>query len=221
MPWDAEVSVGLNRKIEKWVRDINSVKTELPRSMTLARDSTTATDLHVFADPSIVANCAAVYAVVHQRNSVSQGLITSKSRISKHTTIPRIELVSTLMVANLVQNVKSALKSENVRSVTGWTDGTVVLYWLTEKGNYSLLERVNKIREKEFIKWYYVPTKENPADIGIRGSLIVNISRVWWEGPSWLPDKTKWPNQPLITSTTDSEKNKQTYQRISCNSYSK
>ena len=128
MPWDAEVSVGLNRKIEKWVRDINSVKTELPRSMTLARDSTTATDLHVFAHASIVANCAAVYAVVHQRNSVSQGLITSKSRISKHTTIPRIELVSTLMVANLVQNVKSALESQNVRSVTGWTDGTVVLY---------------------------------------------------------------------------------------------
>ena len=85
MPWDAEVSVGLNRKIEKWVRDINSVKTELPRSITLARDSTTATDLHVFADASIVANCAAVYAVVYQRNSVSQGLITGKSRISKHT----------------------------------------------------------------------------------------------------------------------------------------
>ena len=69
-----------------------------------------------------------------------------------------------------------------------------------------MLERVNKIREKEFINWYYVPTKENPADIGIRGSLIVNISRVWWEGPSWLPDKTKWPNQPLITSATESEK---------------
>ena len=69
-----------------------------------------------------------------------------------------------------------------------------------------MLERVNKIREKEFINWYYVPTKENPADIGIRGSLIVNISRVWWEGPSWLPDKTKWPNQPLLTSATESEK---------------
>ena len=52
----------------------------------------------------------------------------------------------------------------------------------------------------------YVPTKENPAGTGSRGSLIVNISRVWWEGPSWLPDKTKWPDQPFITSTTESEK---------------
>ena len=36
VPWDAEVSVGLKRKIEKWVRDINSMKTELLRSIPLA-----------------------------------------------------------------------------------------------------------------------------------------------------------------------------------------
>ena len=36
--------------------------------------------------------------------------------------------------------------------------------------------------------------------------MIVNISRVWWEGPSWLPDKTKWSDQPFITCTNESEK---------------
>ena len=36
VPWDAEVSLGLRRKIEKWMRDINNVKTELPRSIPLA-----------------------------------------------------------------------------------------------------------------------------------------------------------------------------------------
>ena len=112
------------------------------------------------------------------------------------------------MGANLVQNVKSALKSQNVRSVTCWTDRTVVLYWLNEKGNYKKFvgNKVNKIRETEFINWCYVPTKENPANIGSKESLIVNISRVWWEGPSWLPGKTKWPDQPFITSTNESEK---------------
>ena len=150
VPWDAEVSVGLKRKIEKWVRDINNMKTELPRSIPLAQDSITAIDLHVFADTSIVANCTAVYAVVYQPNLVSQGLVTSKSRISKHNvTVPRLELISTHMGANLVQNVKSELESQNVRSVTGWTDSTVVLYWLNEKGNFKQFvgNRVNKIRE--------------------------------------------------------------------------
>ena len=97
-----------------------------------------------------------------------------------------------------------------MRSVTGWTGSTGVLYWLKEKGNYKqfVRNRVNKIREKEFINWHYFPTKENPGDIGSRGNLIVNISRVWWEGSPWLPDKTKWSDQPFITSTAESEKEK-------------
>ena len=165
MPWDAEVSVGLKRKIENWVRDINSVETELSRSILLAQDSITAIDLHVF-DASIVANCAAVYAVGYQPHSVSQGMVTSileLTRISKHNiTIPRLELILTHMGANLVQNVKSALESQNVRSVTGWTYSTVVLYWLNEKRNYKQFagNRVNKIREKEFINWYMFPLKK-------------------------------------------------------------
>ena len=66
------------------------------------------------------------------------------------------------MEANLVQNAKSALESQNVKSVTGWTDSSVVLYWLNEKGNYKQFvgNRVNKIREKKVINWYSVPTKK-------------------------------------------------------------
>ena len=68
MPWDAEFSVGLKRKIEKWVRDVNSVKSELPRSIPFAQESINAIDLHAFADASIVANCAAVYAVQYHNS---------------------------------------------------------------------------------------------------------------------------------------------------------
>ena len=73
---------------------------------------------------------------MYQPNSVDQGLVTIKLRISKHNmTIPRLELISTNMGANLVQNVKLAL-TQTVRSFAGWADSTVVLYWLNEKGNY-------------------------------------------------------------------------------------
>ena len=137
------------------MRDINSAETELPRSIPLTQVSITGIDLHVFADASIVANCAAAYAVMYQPNSASQDLVTSKLQISQYhnITIPRLKLISTHMGANLVQNVKSALESQNMRSVTGWTDSTVFLYWLNEKGIYQQFvgNRVNKIREKEFI----------------------------------------------------------------------
>ena len=87
---------------------------------------------------SLEANCAAVYAVVNQLLAISQGLVASKSRISKRDlTIPRLELVSIHMACNLISNVKSALKNQNVRSVTGWIDSTVVLYWLNRQGSYN------------------------------------------------------------------------------------
>ena len=49
-----------------------------------------------------------------------------------------------------------------------------------QRGKYEQFDgnRVDKIREKDFIKWYYVPTKENPADIGSRGRLIPSIPKV-------------------------------------------
>ena len=101
MPWDAEVSVGLKMNIEKWVRDINRVKREIPRSVPLAQGPITAIDLYVFADAIVVASCDTVYAVVHQSNSVNQRLVTSKLQISKHNiTISRLELISTHMRPN-------------------------------------------------------------------------------------------------------------------------
>ena len=81
------------------------------------------------------------------------------------------------MGANLVENVKSALESQKVRSVTGWTDSSVVLCWLNKKGYCKTFvgDRVNKIRKKEFVNWCYAPIKENPAHRVSRGSMIVNI----------------------------------------------
>ena len=64
--------------------------------------------------------------------------------------------------------------------------------------------RVDKIREKYFIKWYYVPKKENPDDIGSRGSLTSSIPKVWWKSPAWLPDMNKWPNQARIEAIVES-----------------
>ena len=75
---------------------------------------------------------------MNQPSAISQGLVASKSRISKRDlTIPRLELVSIHMACNLISNVKSALKNQNVRSVTGWIDSTVVLYWLNRQGSYN------------------------------------------------------------------------------------
>ena len=110
---------------------------------------------------------------------------------SPFLTIPRLDLVSTHMACNLIANVKAALKNQNVRSVTEWTDSTVVLYLLNGQGSYNqfLRNRVNKTLERDGINWQYVPTRDNPADLGSRGSLLSKIPEIKWKGPSWLQVK--------------------------------
>ena len=118
LPWDTEIP-NIREKNLKWLNDITNILIEIPRSIPTHKESITSVDLHAFGDASIVANCVAVYAVVNQLSAISQGLVASKSRNSKRDlTIPRLELVSTHMACNLISNVRSALKNQNVRSVT-------------------------------------------------------------------------------------------------------
>ena len=97
------------------------------------------------------------------------------------------------MASNLMENVKVALKRCNIRSVTGWTDNTVVLHWSNRQGLYKqfVANRVTKTLEKEYIKWNYVPPKQSPADTGSRGSMLSKIPDIWWKGPSIIAENNK------------------------------
>ena len=190
----------------KWLRDIPSLKNKISRSVALNKKSITAVDLHAFGDVSIVASRAVVYAVVNQPSVTNQGLVVSKSCISeKNLTIPILELVSAHIASNLIENVKAAVKHCNIRSVTGWTDSTVVLHWLNRQGIYKQLavNRVINILERGYIKWYYVPTKQNPGDIGSRGSLLSKISDIWRKCPSW---RVEIRNGQILSESKEFEK---------------
>ena len=129
-------------------------------------------DIHVFGDSSIMGTCAVAYAVVFQPNGTQQNIIASKSRLAEQQlSIPSLELVATHMAANLTDNIKIALENLNIRNVFGWTDSTVVLHWLEKNGDYNQFvnNRVDKIKEKDYITWRHVPTNEDPADIGSKG----------------------------------------------------
>ena len=83
---------------------------EVPRSIAAFEEPVDAVHPHAFGDTCSEGTCAAVYAVVHQQSGINQGLVAAKSRLAKKSlTIPRLELVSAHMAANLVDNVKNAL----------------------------------------------------------------------------------------------------------------
>ena len=154
IPWDEVVPLPIKQKWDKWKLDIET-KVEIPRSIPLKQESITMADLHVFGDASVLGCCAAAYVVVFQPSSVNQGLIASKSRLFKRDmTIPRLERIAAHMAT---ANFKEALQRQNIRSVTCWTDSTVVLQWLKNKGRYKVFvaNRVSKILEREFIAWNF------------------------------------------------------------------
>lgn len=110
------------------------------------------------------------------------------------------------MAANLATNVKEAL--EGYPRVLGycWSDSTVALHWIRGNGEYRQFvnNRVQKMRKKEWVKWRYVPTKENPADLGSRRGHVNQENSLWWYGPEWLSNPGAWPADVATTATPES-----------------
>ena len=85
--WDNDIPQEIE---DKWVKSVNrlSIKLEIPRSISI-RETITNIDIHHFSDASINGVCTVAYGVIYQPNKISQGLITSKSRLAKRNlTIP-------------------------------------------------------------------------------------------------------------------------------------
>ena len=204
--WDAELSQELVKRWEKWEMSLPK-EVEAPRALVLAREPIEAIALHAFGDASGQGVATAVYAVVQQESGVRQGLVAAKARLAKQgLTIPRLELVSGHMAANLLTNVHDALSGFPIASQHAWLDSSVALHWIKGAGEYKQFvgNRVRKIREKEAVVWRHVPTQENPADLASRGGPVNEDNVLWWEGPKWLKDPESWPPDIVTTATTES-----------------
>ena len=134
LPWDQTVSKSIRKQWEKFEKSLPE-QVQVPRSLAALRETIEAIDLHVFEDTSGAGTAAAVFPVVHQASGINRGLPAAKLRLAKNgLTIPRLELVSAHMAANLIKNVRNALQDQPVRSVYGWLDSTVTLHWIRGGG---------------------------------------------------------------------------------------
>ena len=167
-------------------------------------------EIHGFADASKVAVCAALYIVSYQDSTpVDQNLLAAKSRVApKEMSIPRLELVAAHTLAKLENNVGRALASFSITAYHNWVDSITVLCWLANRGEWTTFvrNRVKVIGElRESGTWRYVPTTENPSDLGTRGSASNKLKEFWLRGPSWLSDESARPEQPAILETDEAK----------------
>ena len=167
-------------------------------------DNLVSVQVHSFSDSSGLAYCAVVYVrKLSTCGVVDVRFLTAKTKVApvKKTTIPRLELLSCVLLANLVSTILPTLSGWGYdKSVTCWNDNTSAVGWITyenrDRGPW-VQPRANKIRKKVPAKeWRHVPGDKNPADIATReiSPDAVSPDSPWYTGPKFLYDEPEaWP----------------------------
>ena len=160
-----------------------------------------------FCDSSEQAYAAVVYAKLTINGHSRVSLVMSKTRVAplSKVTIPRLELLSALILARLIRAVDDALSPIfSTRIVRCWTDSITAMYWIKGQEREWKLFVENRVQEiRKLVQqdlWDHCSGADNPADIPTRNTGIVNFMNKghWLQGPEWLSmDEEHWPKRNL------------------------
>jgi hypothetical protein len=196
--WDDSTSEGTRTQWKEILKNVRRCPTKK-----LARQVMTKgvpTDILCFVDASPMAYAAAVYVRQEVDGKVETNLMYAKSRVAPlkpNHTIPRLELLATLIGVRAVKFVTKELAVEPRKTIL-WSDSQIVLSWIRSDSKLDVFvsNRVTEIKEKTAnVHIRYINTKENLADLGTRGVGYDQLeASIWFKGPPWLNDPEEdWP----------------------------
>jgi hypothetical protein len=225
MDWDQPLA---NSLLDKWNALVHDLQTEIQISIPRcyfhdAEGDLISTTLCGFCDASTKAYAAVVYLRVETVCGIRVQFIVSKTRVAptQELTIPRLELLSALLLARLITVVSDDLKLILPQfDLKCYTDSTVALYWIrgTEKDWKPFVNnRVTEIRNHVPPEcWSHCPGLSNPADLPSHGLTLLelSLSQMWHQGPPWLlaqdmdqePDEFTMPMECASEMKTPKEK---------------
>ena len=204
----------MGETLKKW-KDLN---TDLRKSEPVVMDrhyftehnQTRQYQLFGFCDGSAIAYAAVIYLVEVTSMGKHSSFVVAKMRVSplKVQTIPRLELLSALLLARLMKNVMDSMATRLTLDVPRcFTDSQIALYWI--KGTHKdwkpfIQNRTNEIRRLVPAEcWDHCSGKSNPADMPSRGLSSVELStnKLWKHGPDWLQQDVE--TSPLPSEIPD------------------
>ena len=159
--------------------------------------------LYGFCDTSLTAYAAVVYLADETTNKTQLQFVVCKTRVAplKPQTIPRLQLLSALLLTQILINVSESLRNRlPLQAPKCFTDSQVALYWITDLGKEwkpFVQNRVNEIREAVPVSsWSHCPGLLNPADIPSRGVTVEELasSMIWRSGPDLTQIPTCQPS---------------------------
>ena len=103
-----------------------------------------------------------------------------------------------------MSHVKEVLQDQPIEGYHCWVDSITVLYWIKGQGTWSqfVRNRTKAIQQKEYLQWHHVPTRDNPSEES-RGVGPSKMRELWFQGPNWLSDQSKWPQQPEVAESVE------------------
>ena len=162
------------------------------------------TSLQGFCDASVNAYEAVVYLKIKTVDETYLKFVTSKTRVAPtvEQTIPRLELLSALILGRLISHIRSVLEEFiPISHVKCRSDSEVALYWIRgeeREWKQFVQNRVCEIRRLVPPNaWRHCSSKDNPADIASRGTSPVILA-----GSTWVsgPDRLKSYEEAMQTS---------------------
>ena len=219
LDWDDLLDENHAKRANRWFAELQQLAgISVPRCLQLEK-RVIATTIHTFTDASGEAYAAAIYArQQYEDGSLSVWLVVSKSRVAPLSaiSIPRLELMGAILGLRLAFSVVKVLKVD-MKSLMFWTDSMNVLWWIRKPSRGFKPFVANRIGEIQSStnpqQWRHVSTKENPADLPTRGTLVVNLkdNALWWSGPEFLKlRENDWPKSKIeVNEETLSEVRKQ------------
>ena len=161
-------------------------------------------DLYGFCDASTRAYAAVVYLVLKTEEDTFVKFVAAKIRVAplQAQTIPRLELLSALLLSRLITSVSDALKSTLPRlGLRCFTESQVALFWI--HGTNKEWKPFVRNRVTEIIQlvppncWSHCSGKTNTADLPSRVLTVLEllVRQLWRNGPEWLGTKLTSPEE--------------------------
>uniref|UniRef100_A0AC34GU52 Integrase catalytic domain-containing protein n=1 Tax=Panagrolaimus sp. ES5 TaxID=591445 RepID=A0AC34GU52_9BILA len=158
-------------------------------------------EIHVFADASKDAYCAAAYLRIPTPNGFETPLVFAKTRlqpIKKILTIPKMEVMGIWLAAKIGSYVAKEMKVDRAAKFI-WTDSQISVCWFKKlPKDVFVANRMKEVLDSK-AECLFVPGKMNPADLGTRGIKLDDLRKenIWWNGPEFLKKpREEWPKAP-------------------------
>ena len=203
LDWDEETPQTLGDRFSKWLSGIEMLRQwDIPRRYsTCPWTSIKGLELHCFGDASTKGYGAVGCIRIPQVDGTfvaSLAIVRAKVAPLKRVTLPRLELLGSLLSARLLRFALEALQLPSNTPYKCWTDSTVSLAWIEGNPNNwkpFVANRVIGIHSlTDPAVWFHCPGKDNPADLTTRGLYAQELvkSDMWLRGPFWLSQPVEY-----------------------------